>query len=95
MTSNLSSIIVDYMRRQIPVNLTEDLIDAIEKMAELQHRTRSNMIEALLIDALTEKRVEYRETRQLASLDRIKKTRDTRRKSCKKSPVDDMPFDVT
>ena len=40
------------MRKQIPVNLTQEVIDAIEKMAALQHRTRSNMIEALLIDAL-------------------------------------------
>lgn len=83
------------MRKQIPVNLTQELIDAIEKMAVLQHRTRSNMIEALLIDALTEKRVEYRETRQIASLDRIEKTRDTRRKSIKKDyqDIEDMPVD--
>lgn len=82
------------MRRQIPVNLKEELIDAIEKMADMQHRTRSNMIEALLIDALTEKRVEYRETRQIASIDNIERTRDTRRKSVKKAyqEIEDMPF---
>lgn len=85
MTGRLFDIIVDYMRRQIPVNLKEELIDAIEKMADMQHRTRSNMIEALLIDALTEKRVEYRETRQIASIDNIERTRDTRRKSVKKA----------
>ena len=52
-------------RKQIPVNLHVELLEAIENMAKIQKRTRSNMIEALLIDALTEKRQEYRETRQL------------------------------
>lgn len=81
-------------RRQIPTNLTQELIDAIETMAAMQHRTRSNMIEALLIDAIGEKRVEYRDTRQLASLDRIAKTRDTRRKTARTAyqEIEDMPL---
>ena len=65
-------------RKQIPVNLHVELLEAIENMAKIQKRTRSNMIETLLGNAIAEKRVEYRETRKLESLDRIERTRDTR-----------------
>ena len=65
-------------RKQIPVNLHVELLEAIENMAKIQKRTRSNMIETLLENAIAEKRAEYRETRKLESLDRIERTRGTR-----------------
>lgn len=77
-------------RRQIPISLKVDLLDAIEKMAALQNRSRSNLIEAILTDAVPEKREEYRETRQLASLDKVERTRNTRPKKKKRDAVDDM-----
>ena len=81
-------------RKQIPVNLRIELLDALETMADIQHRSRSNLIEAILEDAVKEKRVEYRETRQLASLDRIERTRDTRPRKYRKEyqEIEDMPL---
>lgn len=81
-------------RKQIPVNLRAELVDALEKMADIQHRSRSNLIEAILEDAIKEKRVEYRDTRQLASLDKIERTRDTRPRKYRKDyqEVDNMPL---
>ena len=88
------SLIFIYMKRkQIPISLKVDLLDAIEKMASLQNRSRSNFIEAILTDAVSAKREEYRETRQLASLDRVERTRNTRPKKKKRDAVDDMPFE--
>lgn len=82
-------------RTQIPISVKPELLEAIEKMAEMQHRSRSNLIEAILTDAVTAKREEYRETRQLASLDRVERTRNTRPKKSKYDDVDNMPFDVS
>lgn len=81
-------------RKQIPVNLRIELLDALETMADIQHRSRSNLIEAILEDAVKEKRVEFGETRQLASLDSIERTRDTRPRKYRKEfqDVEDMPL---
>lgn len=82
-------------RRQIPISLNVDLLDAIEKMAALQNRSRSNLIEAILTDAVSAKREEYRATRQLASLEKIERTRNTRPKKSKHDDIDNMPFDIS
>lgn len=70
------------------------MLESLEKMADIQHRSRSNLIEAILEDAVKEKRVEFGETRQLASLDRIERTRDTRPRKYRKEfqDVEDMPL---
>ena len=82
-------------RKQIPVSLKVELLEAIERMAAMQRRTRSNMIEAILEDAVIEKRVEYRETRKLESLDRIERTRDTRPRKYRREyqEIEEMPLD--
>lgn len=82
-------------RKQIPVNLHVELLEAIENMAKIQKRTRSNMIETLLENAIAEKRVEYRETRKLESLDRIERTRDTRPRKYRREyqEIEEMPLD--
>lgn len=36
----------------VPTNLDEKLVRSIEKRAKLENRTRNNMIETLLIEAL-------------------------------------------
>lgn len=81
-------------RIQVSVSIKKELRDSLKTMADIQNRPLSNMIEAILEDAVKEKRVEYRETRQLASLDKIERTRDTRPRKYRKEfqDVEDMPL---
>lgn len=77
------------------VNLLPQLRESLKTMADIQHRSLSNLIEAMLLDALESKRQEYRETRQISSLDNFERTRNTRPQGRinKVDDIDDMPFE--